>query len=148
VTQDVVGEQPPDLVAAQAPPISWIGGRRAGGDRCRHPVGIGIVRQRDGSIDTGRQRDEQVHRARLFRVREADGRERSVGLLLGLDHVGFGKAGPGEGLDQRRSADPVQRGVGGASAQQFGSESHRRRSIEVRLDERIVQPLDERVVDR
>ena len=72
LAQDVVGEQPPDLVAAEPPPRP-VGLR----DRRAEPVGVGVVGDGHVGAVLGRPASSsEVHRPRLLRVRERHGRER------------------------------------------------------------------------
>ena len=81
--EHVVGEQPADLVAAEAPPRA-VGLR----DRRAEAVGVGVVGERQQGAAARRPASiTQVHRPRLLRVREGDRRERRVGLELLGDHV-------------------------------------------------------------
>ena len=101
----VVGEQGADLVAAQHPPAVRVG------DRHRAAVGVGVVGDHQVGLLLGGERHREVHRPRLLRVGEGDGREVGVGVLLLLDDVGRLEARGLQHLRDRRSADAVQRRV-------------------------------------
>ena len=143
VAQDVVGEQPADLVAAEPPPAAV--GR---GDGRTQPVGVGVVGDGDRRVRRCGQRQQQVHRARFLRVREAHRGEGAVWLLLLGHHERCGQSGPLERGEQRCPTHPVQRGVGSGSAGEIGPEPHRRHGCEIGIDVLGAEHLDERMVGR
>ena len=84
----------------------------ASGHRDGAPVRVGVVGDHEVGADLGGERHREVHRARLLRVRERDGREVRVGL--GLRAVATcGAAKPARSITGRHglAADAVQRRV-------------------------------------
>ena len=111
----------------------------------RHPCGPGTAaaqRSASGSLATTMsaprsdgERHREVHRAGLLGVREGDGGEVGVGLLLLRRRRGRGEAGRLQHLQHRRAADAVQRGVDDVEvARAVGGE--RRRRCRVAVDDR------------
>ena len=107
MAQDVIGEQPPDLVAAKPTPAT-IGCRNG----CAESIGVGVIRQRHVCANLRRPRQQEIHRARFLRVRERHSGKGSVRLLLGGHHCWRGKSGTLERGEQRGTAYTVHRGVG------------------------------------
>ena len=99
--QDVIGEQPAELVTAEATPPTL--GRRDGG---AEPIRIGIVGERDVGVDGGGQLEQEIHRARFLGVRERHGRKRRIGLELRVDDVGCRQAGALERGEQHSPPTP------------------------------------------
>ena len=139
VGQDVVGEQPADLVTAQPPPRS-VGLR----DRHAEPVGIGIVRERDLCATRLRFGEQEVHRSRLLRVRERHRRERAVGLLLRGDHERRREPRRFERPQHDRATDAVHRRVRHRHAGHIGTQPHRRHELDVPVGPGVVETLDQR----
>ncbi len=101
----MLGQQGADLVAAEHPPA--VRARHGG----RAPVAVGVVGDHQVGVLVLGERHRQVHRPRLLRVRERDGREVRIRLLLPRHDVRRLEAGRLEHLRHRGAAHPVQRGV-------------------------------------
>ena len=99
------GEQRADLVTAQHPPA--VRTRDRGGA----PVGVGVVGHDQVRAALLGEGHREVHRARLLGVRERDGREVGVRLLLLGDDARGREARGLQDLRDRRAADAVQRRV-------------------------------------
>jgi hypothetical protein len=139
--QQVVGEQPADLVASQPPPRT-VGLR----DGCAEPVAVGVVRDRDVRAHRSAERHQQVHRARFLRVRERHRRERAVGLELLGDQVRCRQTGRLERTHEHRTGDAVHRRVDHRHPGDVRATPHLRDRCEVRLDQLLADRLDQRVV--
>ncbi len=141
VGEQVVGEQPPDLVAAESPPRA-VGLR----DRRTQPVGVGVVGDGDSRPLLPGQRDHQVHRPRLLRVRERNGGEGGVGRILLVDDERPSEAGPFERGSDDVAADAVHRCVRDRHSGDLGSAAHRRDARQVALQHVVAEMLDQRIV--
>ena len=100
--EQVRGEQRADLVPPQHPPAV-----RAG-DRGGAAVGVGVVRDHEVRALLLGEGHREVHRAGFLGVRERDGGEVGVGLLLLGHHARRGEPGGLEDLDDRGAPDAVQ----------------------------------------
>ena len=139
--QNVIGEQPPDLVTSEtspAPVARW--------NRRSNPVGVRVVRDRQTGANPLGERHHEIHRPRLLRVRERHGRERAVGFELLLDHRGRTEPTALERRDEHLAADTVHCGVGNGDRGDLGPEAHGGHRVEVGLDEIGAEVGDQRVV--
>ena len=145
VAQDVVGEQPADLVAA----ATAASRRRASGSP--RPVGRrrGRCTARSAASHCGRLSEQQVHRPRLLRVGERHRRERPIGLLLLGDDERRRQPGAVEGRHQRRRrrrrASPSRRRCTPATS---GRNRTSGAAARYACDMRVVEPFDQRIVRR
>ena len=141
VAEDVVGEQPPQLVTADAPPRA-VGLR----DRRPEPVGVGIVGEGDRRAPLRGERDDEIHRAGLLRVGELHRREVGVGSELLLHDERHREARRLEGAADELTADSVHRRVGDGDAGRVRPPAGACGVGDVPVDDRLVEPLDQRIV--
>ncbi len=106
LAQQVVREQAADVVARELH-VAIIVARR----RDREAIGIRIVGDDEVRLHLAREREHDVHRALLFRVREANRRERAVGLRLRLRRSNVLEAAFVQRASRRDVSDAVHRGV-------------------------------------
>ena len=138
--QQIVGEQPADLVAAEAPPRP-VGLR----DRRPEPVGVRIVGDRHMGAGAAGELQQEIHRARLLRVRERHRGKRPVGLELLGDDVRLRQSGRRERPQHHRAADAVHRGVGDRHAGEIGPSAHGWDRRHVRRDQLLPHRMDQRM---
>ena len=127
--EEVIGEQPADLVAAEAPPTAAV--QR---DRRPETVGVGVVGERQHRARAGCRRQQQIHRPRFLRVGEGHRGKVRIGLLLLVDD---GRRAPtrrartpaGASRRRRRASRcrPPARAPGQAAGERRGRPRGRRR---------------------
>ena len=111
-------------------------------------VGVGIVGQRDVRPAPTGHVEQQVHRARLLRVRERHRRERAVGNVLLGHHDGRVEPRRLERLLEHRAAHPVHGRVGHHTAPYLGPQADGGDGVDVGVDPRRVEIGDVRIVLR
>ncbi len=102
-----MGEQTSDVVAGEHL-VASVGGADGDGET----VGVRVVREHEVGALFATEREDEIHRAFLFGVRERDRRERAVGLGLLAHRVDAREAGVRERAPREPVAHTVERGVG------------------------------------